>query len=152
MVRGLSTREINDYLNPRVKEFVGTFPRDLLPDTRRRPTALIVNTDTSDGEGIHWNAIVLLKGGYGEYFNSLGLPPLQREIQEYMSFTCPNGYKYNFQVLQHPYSPFCGVYCIDYIVSRFEKGESMREYLRHFKQDLEANDKLVVRRVFRWNV
>ena len=70
MVLGLSTGQIDDYLKPRVKEFVGTFPRDLLPNTHRRSAALIVNTDTSDSKGIHRNAIILLKGGQGEYFSS----------------------------------------------------------------------------------
>ena len=62
-----------------IKSFIGVYPRDALPNVGKRPVALIANTDSRYEPGEHWIAIILLKDGVGEYFDSYGLPPLHGE-------------------------------------------------------------------------
>jgi len=73
-----------------IKSFIGVYPRDALPDVGKRPVALIANTDSKYEPGEHWIAIILLKDGRGEYFDSYGLPTLHGDFQRYMSNMCPN--------------------------------------------------------------
>ena len=44
----------------------------------------ICNTDPSDIPGQHWIAIALSKAGVGEYFDSVGLPPLKQEFSTFL--------------------------------------------------------------------
>lgn len=145
----METHEINSLLQG-VPSFEGVFPRNMLPSTNHRPCSFIFNTDSSHEPGEHWNAIILLPKGYGEFFNSFGLPPLHDDVQVYMSRMCPNGFKYNHQTLQHPYSQVCGLYCADYIHTRMETNTSFRKFLGVYTSNLKLNDQLVVDRVTSW--
>jgi hypothetical protein len=67
----MNTLEINQLLSD-YQCFIGTFPRDLLPkkQIKKRPCALIVNTDDSTNPGQHWLAIYLDKNNNAEYLDS----------------------------------------------------------------------------------
>jgi len=73
----MNTLEINNSLK-KFKTFLGAFPKDKLPKTRK-PCGLIINTDSSNNPGEHWVAIYT-DNNCSEYFDSFGLPPLQEEI------------------------------------------------------------------------
>jgi hypothetical protein len=96
-------------------KFLGTFARDKMPLTPKRPCGFIVNTDPSKEKGEHWNAIMLLPGGKGEFFNSFGFPPLHPTEQNYMRNECPAGFEFSSRTIQDILSDRCGLFCIDYL-------------------------------------
>ena len=53
------------------EDFDGVFSADSLPE---KPRLLVVNTDPANQPGRHW-VCMSVKDGYGEYFDSFGLPP-----------------------------------------------------------------------------
>ena len=139
----MNTSEINVQLK-KIKFFIGTFPCDLLPNSvSSRPCGMIVNTDSSRESGEHWTSIILLPGGRAEYFDSFGLPPLVPRIQKYLEEMSPNGFDYSSRTLQHPLSITCGYFCIQFIKWR-SLGLSYHCFVTNFKEDLEANDKILL--------
>ena len=66
------------------KNFLGCFPLDELPYFPQRfPATLIVNTDTSIGNGDHWLALVLQKDKCF-YFDSFGLPIVEEYLLKFL--------------------------------------------------------------------
>ena len=86
----METQEINRLLIDE-KNYIGTFARELLLNCLplKRKCGLIINTDTHDLPGKHWIAIYLGENGGREYFDSYGLPPLQKELIDFMRKNCP---------------------------------------------------------------
>ena len=130
-------------------KFLGTFARDKMPLTPKRPCGFIVNTDPSKEKGEHWNAIMLLPGGKGEFFNSFGFPPLHPTEQKYMRNECPSGFEFSSRTIQDPLSDRCGLFCIDYLSSRLN-GESFSQFLNHYKNShsLEENEQQLEKRIY----
>ena len=62
------------------KCFKGVYPLDKLPDIIKLPINIIINTDPSYMPGEHWVSLSINKDCYGEYFDSLGLPPLKKKF------------------------------------------------------------------------
>ncbi len=126
-----------------LKCFVGTFPRDLLPEkVNFRPAALVLNTDTSDKPGTHWVAIFLTTNGDGEYFDSFGFPPLTSDIERFMENNCINGWTTNNITFQTPaLSSTCGHYCILYLTHRC-RGMSFQQFIAKFSRNTFLNDVL----------
>ena len=63
--------------------FGGVYPRDLLPRTLDGK-AIVINTDPHDQPGAHW-VCVYLNSPVVEYFDSYGLPPMHRDIQDFIA-------------------------------------------------------------------
>lgn len=145
----MNTYQINDYLR-NIKNFAGTFPCNFIPMPTKFPAYYVVNLsrfnpDGGIGQGTHWVAIGIDAKKRGTYFDSMGIPPLQPDILNFLSKTCKR-FKHNTQTLQSSGSYVCGVYCIDFICSQ-SQGMGLREYLKHFSMDLAGNDRCVTRRV-----
>lgn len=147
----MNTFEIDQCLS-HIKSFNGTFPCNaislFIPGYYVINTApLFPNATSVDGvvKGEHWVAINVKENGTGQYFDSLGQPPSNRYITEFLGFMCPQGYKYSRRMLQNPLSRACGVYCIDFIM-QMDDGGSFSSYINRFSRDLEANDHFVVAR------
>ena len=62
--------------------FKGVYPLDLIPSVKKMPSAIIINTHPSHKPGEHWVCVLIDKYGFGEYFDSFGLPPLQLKIKD----------------------------------------------------------------------
>jgi hypothetical protein len=92
------------------KCFQGVYPLDKIKPFKKRPIAIIVNTDKSNEPGEHWVSIFIDKNGSGEYFDSFGLPPLHDELIEYLNINCANGWRFNPIALQSDDSTTCGHY------------------------------------------
>jgi len=146
----LYSQIINEFIKNNLKHkcFIGTFPSDKLPKLNKRPITLIGNTHTSKQPGEHWVAILLFKNGTGEYFDSFGLPPINREYRQYMESMCEKGWKYNSKCIQNPSlnSVTCGHYCITYLLLRC-RGYSFCQILCNFNRDLQSNDNKVVKMI-----
>lgn len=94
------------------KCFKGVYPLDMLPNIIQLPMNIIINTDPSFMPGEHWVSLSINKDGYGEYFDSFGLPPLKKEIFDYLEANCDKGWVYNKVALQSLTSNTCGHYCV----------------------------------------
>lgn len=145
----MNTCELNDHLR-NIKNFVGTFPCNFIPLPTQLPAYYVVNLsrfDPNEGsrQGTHWVAVAIDEKQRGTYFDSLGMPPLQSDIQKFLNQTCKR-FKHNTQTLQSPDSNVCGVYCIDFICAQ-SRGIGLREYMRIFRMNHTSNDQLVVKRV-----
>lgn len=143
----MNTNEINQCLKNQ-KSFVGTFPANMIKPQFRLPASFVINTspwmeNRNSSQGTHWVALYITKKSKGVYFDSFGLPPMQRDIRLFIEHHCTGGFKYNTQTLQHPLSSVCGVYCIDFVMN-IESPGSLRIYLSRYKTNLQLNDKLVV--------
>lgn len=145
----MDTKEINSILKG-ISIFGGTFPRDAIPQTEKRPIAFVVNTDDRKSAGEHWLGIFLLTDGRGEYFDPFGFPPLHQQLNTFLSVNCTNGFIYNSTTLQHPGSSSCGLFVVDYIRSRY-KSDTFEQFLNHFSTDLEENEYILRTRLQKWS-
>ena len=143
------TSDIDNCLSS-VPSFVGTFPCNQITPVSVRPAFYVLNTaplnKTSKITGEHWVSVLLKSDGTGEYFDSFGLPPTQPLIAAFLKRTCPQGYDMGCRVLQDASTRVCGVYCVDYVLSR-ASGLSLQSYLGLFGPNSTLNDKLVIDRV-----
>lgn len=144
------TNEI-DLLLSDINDFIGTFACNRIPDVIQRPAFFVVNTAPLPEKphrkiitGEHWVAI-RLSDHENEYFDSFGEPPSQPNIVEYLAKQ-GKVLQHSTQMIQHPLSDTCGVYCIDYVRER-SNNVSFRKYLSFFTADQDANDRKVVDRV-----
>ena len=125
-----------------IKNFIGVFSRDNIPQNLKGPVGLIVNTDTSDLPGAHWIAIYIDENQIGEYFDSYGLPPLYAEFEDFLTRECTNGWMYNRITLQCTICVTCGEYCVAYLLNRFYGG-SYADYISLFTSNTYKNDDLI---------
>ena len=139
----MDTLDLNTLLqhNP---AFMGTYPRDMLPDARncRLPFGLIVNTDKASDPGTHWIAIYVDNAGHGTYFDSFGLAPQHSEITSFLNQVCPRGWSYNSYALQDITGDTCGVYAAMYLETRFQ-GYPYQRFMSLFTNNRRINDFLI---------
>ena len=124
------------------KNFLGCFPLDELPNfPQRLPASLIVNTDTSIGNGDHWLALVLEKNKCF-YFDSFGLPIVEEYILKFLE---PH-YKtvtYSDVCIQDIGSHKCGEFSILF-VKHVNSKITYNKFLSHFNHfNLKENDVIV---------
>ena len=124
-----------------VHGFEGVYSRNTLPTQVTYPCALICNTDRASGPGQHWVAMYLNSEHDGEYFDSYGLKPLHKSMQNFMNRMC-TGWIYNKQRLQGSDSRVCGHYCTVYLWCKAH-GHSMAGLVKLFGADLRQNDAMV---------
>jgi len=99
-----------------IKNFKGVFMRDeLLGRKSTQNECLVLNTDDSSGNGIHWVSL-FTKNGIAFYFDSYGSEPLE-EVKKYCS-----GYYSTDRIQQDDrVVSLCGYYCI-YVLYRLSNG------------------------------
>ena len=112
----MNTLQLNSLLTS-YKCFIGTFPRDLLPKKKikKRPCAIIVNTDELFNPGQHWVAIYLSGNSTAEYFDSFGMMPIHEEILIFLKRNKIKKVLYNQNQLQSITTNTCGAYCVLFV-------------------------------------
>lgn len=112
-------KEIENILskNPHTRNnFRGVYAVDELRKVKRPITgkinSFVVNLDPSRESGSHWVAIILKEGRKNIYFDSYGLPPIDKLLR---SFLHP-AFTHNTMQLQFPLSTTCGQWCILFIL------------------------------------
>ena len=127
-----------------LSKFKGVYPADKIPTPSKLPFGVIVNTDPSTKPGTHWVAIWINRNGYGEYFDSFGLPPLTPQIYEYLE-EYTTRWNYNKCAIQStlPTSIACGYFAVFYILHKIEN-QPLEYICNYFVKNNEINDKLVI--------
>ena len=139
----MDTIEINRLLADE-KNFVGTFALDKLPKKKIKvPASFIINNDVSSKKGDHWISLVLTKNG-AFYFDSFGLPILDKQILNFLSSQRYRKVTYSTKCIQSISSDKCGLFCILFIKLVNNK-KKFNNYLEMFcDKNLNVNDQLVV--------
>jgi len=124
--------------------FAGVFAANRLPRAvMRRPTVLVVNSQTDSFPGSHWSCFYLPMYETGvEYFDSLGAAPT---LHYFLRFINRNGglLRYSHKALQFPASDVCGEYCCVFALER-TAGVTLRHFLAQFERRKLKNDRLVL--------
>ena len=125
--------------------FIDVVPCDRIPQLNKFPASLIINTDKHDEKGEHWVAIYISNRNIGYYFDSYGLPPLNREIEVFLN-QYTNGWKYNSQTIQGLNSTKCGQFSVLFILLK-TIGFTFQQITNLFTNDFYKND-IIVQKIF----
>jgi hypothetical protein len=136
----MNTSEIRKQLNF-LECFSGVYPRDKLPEVTNFPAAIVINTDDSSKPGEHWVSVYISKTGIGLYFDSYGLPPLHREIKNFLENSC-KGWSYNKVLFQGLNSITWGHYCVLFVLLSCI-GVSYEKFVTLFTTNTLLNDQIV---------
>lgn len=120
------------------KCFGGVFPKDKIKGCRRNKCGFIINIDSSSEEGEHWVAL-FINNKKGEYFDSFGLPPFEKEIKIFIFRNCKKGCVYSSKQLQSFESQTCGVYAMLFVLWGC-KGKKFGAFLNLFSRNSNIND------------
>ena len=129
----MNTITINEYMKP-FGQYKGTYPRDCLPEDIPKSTGVIINTDASTGPGKHWVA-VYNGPTHAVYFDSFGLPPLHKDIIQFLDRISPSMWGHNTITFQSESTNTCGLYCLYFLTNYFNGGDFINfRKIFNFKQ------------------
>jgi len=118
--------------------------KDELPHRKPKEVhAYVINTDDSHLPGTHWVAVYFPHGGSVEYFDSYGLPPMEKDILEFMRRNAAST-RFNNVRLQGSKSMVCGQYCVHFLHQR-SLGYSLERLVNFFDMEYARNDDKVSR-------
>lgn len=130
MANTLSNQEIDEIIkNKKLLSFHGCFMSDGIPSDLKYGS-YIFNMDKTGGEGTHWTALCIGRGGVCFYFDSYGCLAPQILDNQLVS------YSYNDRELQDYRSTSCGYYCIAFIQYMTRRGmteDNFRKFLSFFR-------------------
>jgi hypothetical protein len=92
--------------------------------------AIVINTDPHDQPGAHW-VCVYLNSPVVEYFDSYGLAPMHRDIQDFIARHGKG--VHNPHVYQDLNTDVCGQYCVYYLHQRHRSGKTVRDWILPWK-------------------
>lgn len=120
------------------KHYLGTFSVDNLPMKIRYPSCFIFNNQKSNQTGQHWIAVHFDQQKKAELFDSFANSPKHYGISEYLQKHSVS-VNYNKKVLQGFFSPYCGVYCILYLIYKC-RSKTLNSFLKYFKSSRENDN------------
>jgi hypothetical protein len=146
-LKAMDSEELTDFMEKRGLGFAVISADEIPRYPVQKPNGLIANTDPSNLPGKHWVCFYLPKRGPVEFFDSLGHSP-EYYHSLFRSFLIANGpiYLHNIGRLQDYGSPYCGEYCLDFLMQRV-KGVSYYSYIKQFGDNYAQNDSLVLHRL-----
>lgn len=136
----MNTQDIEVRLK-KLPSFLGVFPRDRIPNVKKFPASLVINTDKAADSGEHWVALYLGEDKTANYFDSFGYPPMNSEIINFLFHNC-SGFIYNDKLIQSPISTTCGYYCI-FFIRMLTNGAPFIQFVKYFSDNTSLNDKIV---------
>jgi len=123
--------------------FQGFSTPDLdFPKIVKTPALFILNTDTSDGPGIHWCIAVFTKKKMCEFFDPLGKNPASYGFDKSILKLYPKICFNEFPV-QHSSAATCGHHCLFFAFHRARKMRPRRIMQKYSRTDLVNNDHMV---------
>lgn len=113
---------------------------DLLPNRipNNQETIIIVNLDTSDKSGSHWQAMWFSFDRTCYFFDSYGQQPTNHYIKNFIKTHAHTTY-WNKQQIQSYYSYCCGEYCCMFAYS-MAKIDAITCFFKQFSTNLHSND------------
>jgi hypothetical protein len=113
-----------------------------IPKLVKTPAIFILNTDKSDGPGIHWCVAFFKNKNLCEFFDPLGKNPVAYGFDKPIHARCKN-ITFNEYPVQHVTAATCGHHCIFFAFHRARK-LNPRQIMRKFSTtDLVRNDHMV---------
>lgn len=131
----------------RVPGFRGVFPCDLMPRLKNEE-CMIVNTDPHNHPGRHF-VVILRRNGAFFYFDSLNsnlgddFPALEKQLTLKKMFPLLRVLK---TPIQAPTSNFCGIFCLDYVLSLYSPF-ALKKPIHYVTKNLSENDDICVKNV-----
>ena len=97
--------------------FYGVYPCDKLPKNELKylPCSFVVNLSPSSESGSHWVGLYIDANKRGNYFDSYGMRPRNKNIVEFLRTQC-KGYSWSKKEIQSVNSSTCGAYAICFII------------------------------------
>lgn len=143
----MDTLELDQAL-ANVSGFIGAFSFDELPTKPNGEFSVIINTDSSKGQGEHWLALVR-KGSMYYFYDSYGrgpfdvlfTPGFRNKMAEYIDGHCVSNTKWIQQIV----SNVCGHHSVYFV--REMKSSDFKKVLAVFTGNLKRNDEYVLRYV-----
>ena len=125
-----------------LKTFIGCFPSDLQPLTKKSKFSIIFNLSKHNEKGSHFVAIYKDKDKL-IYFDSFGEPASNKLLLKFIrKHQKDRKYSYNKNKIQDDTSSFCGIFCLSFLASQ-ENNVNLVKYLKHFnKTNLCLNDQI----------
>ena len=127
-----------------LKNFLGCFPADLPPKTKKSNFSVIFNLSKHNEEGSHYVAIYSTTKKI-IYFDSFGQPIKNNLIKIFVKkYLKRKKFLFNKVKIQDDQSSFCGIFCLSFLACQ-EKNISLQKYVNLFdKSSLKENDKTCV--------
>jgi len=121
------------------KNFLGVFPSDVLPQTKKEFFSVIFNLSRHDERGSHFIAIIKKKNNI-IYFDSYGMDCYVDSINQFLhKFNVP--ISWNKKKIQDDFSNFCGFFCFYFIFCCFLKNIPLKDFTNQFtSNNLKEND------------
>jgi len=121
--------------------FLGVYPSDVTPKSRKLLWSIIFNLSPHDEEGSHFIAITR-RNNKLFYFDSFGSKCTNKNLLEFMKqYKLP--IEYNQTKIQDDSSSLCGYYCLYFLHEYFKKNKSCKEIISKFdyqSEKLKTND------------
>lgn len=125
------------------KHFLGCFPSDLQPKTKRNIFSIIFNLSKHNEEGSHYIAIFANKTKI-LYFDSFGNKCDNKDILKFIAKNKKNRkYRESKLEIQNCDSNFCGYFCLGFILSQ-ELNTPFEKFLKMFRKNLKLNDEIII--------
>lgn len=130
--------------DPVIKKWFRGFgnPDRPLPPLRKKPSLVILNTDSYKGSGRHWCAAYFFNDEECEFFDPLGCRPDFYHFQHTLLSKCEI-IKYNKFPVQSKTSFNCGHHCIFFAHHRARGLKPAEIMFFYSKTDLDFNDRMV---------
>jgi hypothetical protein len=127
-----------------LKHFLGCFPSDLEPETKKTNFSIVFNLSKHNEEGSHYIAIYTKKDNL-IYFDSFGKPMKNVLIKNFVKKHLKHKkFSYNKMKIQDDLSSFCGIFCLSFLASQ-EQNFSLKEFLQLFnKKNLTVNNEISI--------
>jgi hypothetical protein len=139
---GLTNKYVEDIGKLLCKNFIGTFPCNILPDIKNvKSFSIIFNESRHDEEGSHFVAVFADKEKI-YYFDSLGLKCENKYILNFILSTGREIIENNTQIQSYD-SIFCGFFCLSFIIYMSKKCE-YKNFFKIYSKNLKLNDEITV--------
>lgn len=125
--------------------FLGVYPCDVLPNTKKSRFAVIFNLSKHNEKGSHFIAILKSKTKI-VYFDSFGKECTNEDVLKYLN-QFQLRIEYNKVTIQDDNSSLCGYFCFYFLYSCLLKNKSLPFFIKkfvHAKKHLFLNDNKVL--------
>jgi len=123
------------------KSFLGVYPCDIHPKTRRKTFSVVFNTGDSSTSGEHFVCLYVTPTII-HYFDSFGKTPTDVNIKSFIKKQKQRRRLKHWKTsIQHETSDFCGFYVIGFLIHKYR---NKKMFNKMFTSNLKENDSIIV--------